>query len=226
MSYSAIHIESEINGLLIFKKDHRCILRFSRLLIPNYLVNRSRREHGTLQCAISPQSRNRSYNSVSPYRYGMPIHSQTISKNTERNHPQLFHLKKDLHIQSNQPKHIYTYKRNVQQTIEFKRTSRLRFTLSWQQPRHEPDGRQSCWDPLSSHQEPAQRLRICGCTALASTTHIRFHAPTLARPTWDFPFSCLSTFGVWFFTFPARVREPCILPPPRRRSTKCRVDSF
>ena len=127
---------------------------------------------------------------------------------------------------TNQHKYIHTYKRNVQQTIEFKRTSRLRFTLSWQQPRHEPDGRQSCWDPLSSHQEPAQRLRICGCTALASTTHIRFHFPTLARPTWDFPFSCLSTFGVWFFTFPARVREPCTLPPPRRRSTKCRVDSF
>ena len=110
MSYSAIHIESEINGLLIFKKDHRCILRFSRLLIPNYLLYRSRREPGTLQCAISPQSRNRSYNSVSPYRYGMPIHSQTISKNTERNHPQLFHLKKDLHIQTNQPTYIHTYK--------------------------------------------------------------------------------------------------------------------
>ena len=155
----------------------------------------------------------------------MPINSRIVSKYTERNHPQLFHFKKDLCIANKQTNH-QAYKRNVQQTKESKRTSRLRIILSWQQPRHEPDGQQSCWDPLSSRQEPTQRLHICGCTALASTTHIDLHSPTLARPTWDFAFSCLSTLGVWFFTFPARVREPCTLPPPRRRSTKCRVDSF
>ena len=114
----------------------------------------------------------------------------------------------------------------LKQTHTSKHSILTHLIPSWQQPRHEPDGQQSCWDPLSWHQEPAQRLHIGGCTALASNTHIHSHSTTLARPTWDFPFSCLSTFGVWFFTFPARVREPCTLPPPRRRSTKCRVDSF
>ena len=47
-----------------------------------------------------------------------------------------------------------------------------------------------------------------------------------ARPVASFFFSCFSTFGVWFLTFPARAKEPWTLPPPRRRRTRCRVDSF
>ena len=48
----------------------------------------------------------------------------------------------------------------------------------------------------------------------------------LARPVGSFFLSCLGTLGVWPFTLPARASEPCTLPPPRRRSTKCKVDSF
>lgn len=35
----------------------------------------------------------------------------------------------------------------------------------------------------------------------------------LARPVFFFFFSCFSTLGVWPFTFPARAKEPCTLPP-------------
>eukprot|EP00444_Apocalathium_aciculiferum_P002008 CAMPEP_0183388922 /NCGR_PEP_ID=MMETSP0370-20130417/4522_1 /TAXON_ID=268820 /ORGANISM="Peridinium aciculiferum, Strain PAER-2" /LENGTH=74 /DNA_ID=CAMNT_0025568033 /DNA_START=224 /DNA_END=445 /DNA_ORIENTATION=+ len=34
----------------------------------------------------------------------------------------------------------------------------------------------------------------------------------LARPVSTFFFSALATFGVWFFTFPARAKLPCTLP--------------
>merc|ERR1719469_973973 len=34
----------------------------------------------------------------------------------------------------------------------------------------------------------------------------------LARPVSDFFFSAFATFGVWFFTFPARAKLPCTLP--------------
>jgi len=48
----------------------------------------------------------------------------------------------------------------------------------------------------------------------------------LARPVANFFFSCFSFFGVEFFTLPARAKEPWTLPPPRKRKTKCNVDSF
>lgn len=35
-----------------------------------------------------------------------------------------------------------------------------------------------------------------------------------ARPVAAFAFSCFGTLGVWFFTLPARDREPCTLPAP------------
>merc|ERR1719171_2823364 len=34
----------------------------------------------------------------------------------------------------------------------------------------------------------------------------------LARPVRFFFFSAFATFGVWFFTFPARAKLPCTLP--------------
>merc|ERR1719330_558697 len=43
----------------------------------------------------------------------------------------------------------------------------------------------------------------------------------LARPVRDFFFSVLATFGVWFFTLPARAKLPCTLPIAACRASCC-----
>ena len=63
--------------------------------------------------------------------------------------------------------------------------------------------------------------------AVTTLTNLRLYwILFLARPRAVFFFSWASTLGVWFFTLPARARDPWTLPPPLRRRTKWRVDSF
>merc|ERR1719198_814782 len=81
---------------------------------------------------------------------------------------------------------------------------------------------------ISSGLRPEPKLGPFLRLSLGSTFTIRRLNWTrfLPRPTILFlARSCLATLGAWLRTLPLRAMEPCFLPP-RRRSTKWRVDSF